>query len=560
MTAALTQASVIVDELIRCGVRDAVLCPGSRNAPLAFALHRADAEGKVRLHVRIDERSAAFLALGLATATARLVPIITTSGSAVVNLAPGILEASYANLPLMVVSANRPGELLGTGASQMILQSGVFGAEVRAEATLSQADYDYPPDSQRLVQHNIRWRATICRLAASAHGLRDGHPGPVHLDVPFAEPLVGPQPVDVPLGRDDGGPWTAIEPARMDAPVTVDLTLNTLVITGHGAREIPELAGVPTIAEPSAPAVSNAVHPHAIAHLAPQQVVVVGRPTLHRQVVQLLSSPAVRIVVIAAEKSWTDVSGTANAVGRSVRVVGRSAVDWLQMCERASDIAYGAVGRALDSVDETTGLHVARALTRQLVSGDTLVIGSSNPIRDIALTWKRPCGVTVVANRGVAGIDGLVSTAVGAAIGSSGRTIALLGDLTFAHDSGGMLAGPSEPMPKDLTIVVANDNGGGIFSLLEQGDPAHADVFERVFGTPHETDFGQLCGAHGIPHQIVTEGELVDVLARKANSSKGLRVVEVRTSRVGLRDLHGEIRKEIEAEMSGYAQSALARE
>ena len=557
-SAAQIQAGVIVDELIRCGVREVVLCPGSRNAPLAFALHRADADRRLRLHVRIDERSAAYLALGLAAASRTVVPVVTTSGTAVANLLPGVLEASYAGVALMVISANRPGELQGTGASQTIVQPDIFGPAVRATTVLAQADHRYPPGGDRLPRHNARWRASIARLTATGLGLRDGNPGPVHLDVPFADPLVGSGACQPPPGRRGGGPWTVVEPTTIDAPVHVDLSLDTLVVAGHGAPTLPELAGVPTVAEPSAPPPECAVHPLVLRELHPEQVVVVGRPTLHRSVTQLLASPSVRVIVVTPDRSWTDVAGTAHAVGRTIRATGTPHRVWVDVCRAASSVARSRVHRALDETDQVTGMHVARAVTGMLGAADTFVIGSSNPVRDVAMTWQRPAGVRVVSNRGVAGIDGLVSMSMGVALTGGRRTVALLGDLTFAHDSGGLLIGPAEPTPRDLSIVVANDNGGGIFGVLEQGAPEHADVFERVFGTPHGTDIAMLCAAHGVPHVAADIAELGEILGAGAQAVGGLRVVEVRTVRDGLRGLHADIRSGIEHDLFGDSMAVVA--
>jgi 2-succinyl-5-enolpyruvyl-6-hydroxy-3-cyclohexene-1-carboxylate synthase len=545
-SSSMLQASVVVDELIRCGVREAVLCPGSRNAPLAFALYHADAAHRLRLHVRIDERSAAYLAVGLAARGEAPVPVITTSGTAVANLLPGVLEAGYSGIPLVVISGNRPGEVQGTGASQSIVQPGIFGAVTRAAMVLAQADHHYAPGSSRLSAHNARWRATVCRLISAATGARDGDPGPVHLDIPFAEPLIGPGTCPTLPGRPGQEPWTRITPSSLDAPVTVDLRPDTLVIAGQGAPVFPELAGMPTVAEPAAPPPQFPVHPLALPQLHPEQVIVLGRPTLHRSVSRLLAAPSVLIVVVARERAWTDVAGTAGIAARTIRTTGAPSTSWLDICRAASDTAHTAVDRVLDDTHISTGLHVARAVTRQLRDGDTLVLGSSNPVRDVSIAWRRTTGVRVVANRGVAGIDGLVSLSMGAALAGGGRTVALLGDLTFAHDSGGLLVGPSEPVPHDLSIVVANDDGGGIFGLLEQGAPQFTDMFERVFGTPHGTDIAQLCSAHNVAHVSTDVAELGEVLGRGAATAGGLRVVEVRTSRTGLRELHTAIRAEVE--------------
>src|SRR5699024_2388361 len=175
--------------------------------------------------------------------------------------------------------------------------------------------------------------------------------------------------------------------------------------------------------------------------------------------------------------------------------------------------------------------------------GDQLVLGASNPVRDASLAGRLPDGVSVRSNRGVAGIDGTVSTAIGAALAHSGRTVALLGDLTFLHDSNGLLIGRGEPRPQDLTIVVANDAGGGIFALLEQGDPRYSDAFERVFGTPHDADLSALCAAHGIPHRKADAPQLTAILSDgDARAAGGIEVIEVATHRGGLRGLHESIR------------------
>jgi 2-succinyl-5-enolpyruvyl-6-hydroxy-3-cyclohexene-1-carboxylate synthase len=199
------QARVVVDELIRGGVRDVVLCPGSRNAPLAFALQDADRQGRIRLHVRIDERTAGFLAIGLAVAESAPVCVAMTSGTAVANLGPAVVEANYARVPLIVLSANRPYELLGTGANQTMEQLGYFGTQVRATISLGLAENG----PEKMPALNAQWRSATCRVLVAAKGSRSANAGPVQFDIPLREPLVpdreeGP----VPAGRPDGRPWT----------------------------------------------------------------------------------------------------------------------------------------------------------------------------------------------------------------------------------------------------------------------------------------------------------------------------------------------------------------
>ncbi|OPE50411.1 thiamine pyrophosphate-binding protein, partial [Mycolicibacterium diernhoferi] len=257
MNPSTTQARVVVDELIRGGVRDVVLCPGSRNAPLAFALHDADRAGRIRLHVRIDERTAGYLAIGLAVSGQAPVPIAMTSGTAVANLGPAVVEANYARVPLIVLSANRPYELLGTGANQTMEQLGYFGGQVRASISLGLAEHG---DMAAL---NAQWRSATCRVLVAAKGSRSANAGPVQFDIPLREPLVPDRDnMDaIPPGRPDGRSWTHTPPVTFDQPLEIDLTPNTVVIAGHGAGLHPNLAGLPTVSEPTAPTGLHAATP-----------------------------------------------------------------------------------------------------------------------------------------------------------------------------------------------------------------------------------------------------------------------------------------------------------
>ncbi|WP_024795321.1 2-succinyl-5-enolpyruvyl-6-hydroxy-3-cyclohexene-1-carboxylic-acid synthase [Tomitella biformata] len=533
MNPSTAQAAVIVDELIRGGVRDVVLCPGSRNAPLSFALFEADKQSRLRLHVRIDERGAGFLAVGLALASGRPVVVVMTSGTAVANLGPAVLEANYARVPLIVLSANRPYELLGTGANQTVEQFGLFGSQVRATIGLGLAE----PEPER--QHSA-WRSAVCRVLAEACGTRSGLSGPVQFDVPLREPLVpDAQPAAAPEGRADGGPWTRVPDAKIEVDVPVDLSLDTVVIAGHGSGRLPELDGVPTIAEPTARQRGIPTNPLALLEVRPRQAIITGRPTLHRPVSALLADPVVNVIALTTGPRWPDVTGNIAATGTRPLVVGAPSADWLASCAAADATAQASMATQLAAHPDPTGLHVAREVLRALRAGDQLILGASNPVRDISLVGEVPAGVLVRSNRGVAGIDGVVSTAIGAALGHGGRTVALLGDLTFLHDANGLMLGPDEPRPRDLTIVVANDAGGGIFELLEQGDPRHGAAFERVFGTPHAVDLAALCAAHHIPHTPVPLAELAVALGA---STGGIRVLEVATDRSGLRALHAAIR------------------
>ena len=543
MNPSTAQAGVVVDELIRGGVRDVVLCPGSRNAPLAFSLAAADRAGRLRLHVRIDERTAGFLAVGLAAGSGRPVPIAMTSGTAVANLGPAVVEANYSRVPLIVLSANRPYELLGTGANQTMEQLGYFGTQVRAAFSLGLAE-DAPG---RLESFNAQWRSVTCRVLASATGARTANAGPVQFDIPLREPLVPEQDsdaADIPAGRPDGMPWTYNPPVTFDQPLQIDLSPDTVVIAGHGAGVHPNLAHLPTVAEPTAPHAVTPLHPLALTGLRPRQVIMLGRPTLHRGVSALLADPTIPVFALTTGPRWPDVSGNSLAAGTRAETLGAPDPEWLLRCAQANREALAAVREQLAAHPLATGLHVAAAVAEALRPGDQLVLGASNPVRDTALVGLNVEGIEVRSNRGVAGIDGTVSTAIGAAlahdVGSgSGRTIALLGDLTFVHDASGLLIGPTEPTPQNLTIVVSNDNGGGIFELLEQGDPRFADVSARIFGTPHDVDVGALCRAYHVDARQIEVGDLGGALGEP---NDGLRVLEVKADRSSLRQLHAAIR------------------
>jgi 2-succinyl-5-enolpyruvyl-6-hydroxy-3-cyclohexene-1-carboxylate synthase len=541
-----TQARVVVDELIRGGVRDVVLCPGSRNAPLAFALHDADRSGRIRLHVRIDERTAGYLAIGLAIAAGAPVCIAMTSGTAVANLGPAVIEANYARVPLIVLSANRPYELLGTGANQTMEQLGYFGTQVRATVSLGLAE-DAP---ERMDSLNATWRSATCRVLAAATGSRTANAGPVQFDIPLREPLVpDPEPhgAITPQGRPGGKPWTHTPPVTFDQPLDIDVSPDTVVIAGHGAGVHPNLAQLPTVAEPTAASAANPLHPLALNLLRPKQVIMLGRPTLHRPVSALLADPKVPVYALTTGPRWPDVSGNSQATGTRAVTTGTPNPAWLHRCAEMNRQAVAAVRGQLAAHPLTTGLHVAAAVADALRPGDQLVLGASNPVRDAALVGLHTDGIRVRSNRGVAGIDGTVSTAIGAALAHErggtadhpARTVALIGDLTFVHDSSGLLIGPTEPTPRHLTIVVSNDNGGGIFELLEQGDPRFSDVSSRIFGTPHDVDVGALCRAYHVESRQIEVDELDAALNE---SGAGMRVLEVKADRSSLRQLHAAIK------------------
>jgi 2-succinyl-5-enolpyruvyl-6-hydroxy-3-cyclohexene-1-carboxylate synthase len=574
VNASAVLARVIVDELVRCGVREAVLAPGSRSAPLALALHAADAEHRVRLHVRVDERSAGFLAVGLARTSRGPVAVLTTSGTAVANLHPAVLEASHAGLPVVVLSADRPARLRGTRANQTTDQVGIFRDAVRLAADLP-APGEVPATEPAGAWRGVR--PLVARCVAAATGARTGDPGPAQLNLQLDDPLVPPVAADMsePLppelaGRPGGAPWTSVAPTASvgswpggpsTEAVELDAAVRTVVVAGDDAgppaRVLAESASWPLFAEPTSGARtgSNASRCYRLLLAgAPservERVVVFGRPTLSRPVMRLLSRTDVGIVVVAPGGAvWTDPGHAVSSVVEAVRAVGEPDPGWLDAWQRADK----AVAAAVDAVTEPAGgagadrpgpYQVARAVAAALPPDGLLVVGSSNPVRDLDLmAAPYPVGERrkVIGNRGLAGIDGMVSTAIGAALArDSSRALAYLGDLTFLHDVNGLLLGPDEPRP-DLTFVVANDDGGSIFTTLEQGGREHAGAFERVFGTPHGADLAVLCAATRTPHRRCET--LADLTAALAEPVSGIEVVEVPIDRAERRALDARIRE-----------------
>ncbi|GAB6901167.1 2-succinyl-5-enolpyruvyl-6-hydroxy-3-cyclohexene-1-carboxylic-acid synthase [Kineosporia succinea] len=553
-------ATVLVDSLARLGVRHVVLCPGSRSAPLAYALAEAADAGTIELHVRIDERTAGFLALGLSRGDENApAAVVTTSGTAVANLHPAVLEAAHAGVPLIVLSADRPHELRGTGASQTTDQAKIFGSAVRWFG-------EVPAPTGHRAGQVAGWRNVASRAFAAALG-RIGHqPGPVQLNVGFLEPLTPdegepgswPEPlVPGPDERETG--LTRVAPPVPPAPYILDSGLRTVVLAGDGAG--PEAAALaasarwPLLAEPS-----SGVREHAT--VAPyrlvlgtelggriERVVVFGRPTLSRPVTRLLSSGAVQVLVVSPRPDWSDAGRQASVVLPAVAVAEDHQADeiWLSEWVSAGDAAEKAVNAVLDGAGRLTGQLVARATAEATRPGHLLISGSSNPIRDLDLVGRIPNGARIVANRGLAGIDGTVSTALGVALATKRPARLLIGDLTLLHDANGLLFGPDEPCP-DVQIVLVDDNGGGIFSTLEHGARAGAGAkqnrhYERVFGTPQQIDVEALCAAYSVAYQPVDEvTQLREVLDA---SIIGISVVHVRIDRTRHRELNDALRAAI---------------
>ena len=556
---------VLVDELVRGGVADAVLSPGSRSAPVAAALAAAERAGRLRLHVRIDERTAAFLALGLAKASGRPVPVLTTSGTAAAHLHAAVLEADASGVPLLALTADRPLELRATGANQTIEQVGLYGGAVRWAADVG------VPEAGREAEQNRYWRSLTAKAVLLATGALSGAPGPVHLNLALREPLVpDAEPPDEPAGpwagRPGDSPWTRAVPRWAPASESGPARQRTLVVAGDGPPVHNRIDAVvsswPVIAEPS----SGAWGPAAVRSGAlllgaadwldahrPYRVLVVGRPTLSRPVNRLLADPRVEVETWTPGPRWPDAGRSTGVVGSGFPggPPGDGAVEggWAQQWRSAAERVGAAVDAVLDALPGLSGARLARDVVAALPAGALLVLGSSTPVRDVDRLAVPRDDVTVLANRGVAGIDGTVSTAVGAALAhqraGGGPAVALLGDLTFLHDLTGLLIGEGE-QPPDLTLVVPDNDGGGIFAQLEPGEDRHATDYRRVFGTPHGRDLVGVARALGWP--AVAVGDPADLAA--ALDGRGPRLVVVRT------DQRAEAR--IARELRAAAAAALA--
>lgn len=525
----------LVDLLLSAGVRDVVIAPGSRNAPLSFAARAAARAGRVRLHTRIDERSAGFLALGLTRAGSRAA-VICTSGTAVANLHPALLEAAHIAAPLIALTADRPASKRGTNSNQTTDQVGVFGP------LIDTVDLDHVESLSRV------------RLDPA---------GPTHLNVQFSEPLM------------PDGDWTPSALPAVDSeqdpipePVVVRPGPGTVVVAGDSAgpaaRQLAEDGGWPLLAEPGSGARSgpNALRCYRLLLGSAlgeriERVVVLGHPTLSRPVTRLLERDDVEVIEVPAAGVWNRRPFAARTVAalrvdRTGADSGGTGGDWLaewveadqKTAARLDHLIAQDRGGAADGLDP---YRLAAAVDASLDAEDLLVVGASSPIRDLDLmALPRAVGrsATVLANRGLAGIDGTVSTAIGAALGHAethpgGRAVALLGDVTFLHDSNGLILGPGQPTP-DLSIVVVNDNGGSIFTMLEQGAPEFADDFEDLFGTPHGVDLASLCAATRTPHWAVAS--LPELTQALASPNGGVEVIEARVRRDNRRELDAEIR------------------
>jgi 2-succinyl-5-enolpyruvyl-6-hydroxy-3-cyclohexene-1-carboxylate synthase len=525
-----TFSATLCDEWVSCGVSDAVICPGSRSTPLALAL--AD---RFKVHVKIDERSAAFFALGLALESGRPAVICVTSGTAAVELHPAVVEAHQARVPLIVCTADRPSELHGIGAPQTIEQPGVFGSSVRWAEAL-----DVPTEGR---EHT--WRP-LARRAFDEAVLGPSGPGPVHLNLAFREPLTG-APGPLPPRQGPGLLDHAARRAAAGGPAGGALPggplkgRGLLVVGGLTPRpasqelvsQVSGKLGWPVLADPR----SRCRVPGTIAAAdsivragapVPEAVVVLGAPWMSKALSAYISQAAsagARVVAVDPWRQWPDPWQLGPEVHHvdadnwlRARLMdleggghgdGSTDSEWLGLWRSMEERAQRAIADVLG--EELSEPHVARAVYHRAADlGATLFVSASMPLRDLewfAATHAVP--PRVLANRGVNGIDGVTSTAFGIAAsiagrtaeeGSAGmeagrRTIALLGDVAFLHDVSALVNLPRIP----CTLVVIDNGGGGIFSFLPQAEVVEPPTFEVLFGTPPTSDVSAVARGFGLP-------------------------------------------------------------
>lgn len=516
-------AREIVQACISQGAKHVVIAPGSRNAPLSWAFAQAEKAGAIKVHVRIDERDAGFLALGIAKATNQIVPVVVTSGSAVANLMPAVVEASQSAIPLIVLSADRPAKFRGQNAPQTIKQFEMFGSFAKVSIDVEPAPKDF---------ENIKQAISAAQIS---------HQAPVQINVQF----------DVPLMPDlDDLAWSPLPIAEVkntdvnnnkSTQVALDVSARGVFVVGDNAdpiavQEISELAtqlAWPIIWEPSANAHS---FPNSIAHAVlllqagiapePEVVVTLGTVGLSRAILTLLKQSPNHIAI----HSGASGSDVPNPVGSAQQILdyvpllkntpdGNWFAHWKELAAKAH-----AVIENLLKQDTVSGPSSSLTLWNSVRDEDQLFVAASWPVRHLEAYAPQRNGLVVFGNRGANGIDGLISTATGIAIGSNKRTYALMGDIAFLHDLGGLNLGIDQSEP-DLTIVVLDNNGSGIFSQLEQGANDYVEHYEKIFGTPHGKDLWVIAESLGIPAKQVTTITDLKFALKSFENVSGIKVI-----------------------------------
>lgn len=538
-TATATFCATLVDEWVRAGVVLAMVAPGSRSTPLALALA---ADDRIGVRVFHDERSAAFAALGVGLATRRPAVAICTSGTAATHFHAAVVEADLSGVPLIVCTADRPPELWDVGAPQTVDQTHLFGGSVRHFVEPGVPD-SIPARA---------WRSIGARLVAESMGA-SGRPGPVHANLSFRDPLVG-TPDDLPPGRDDLAPWhTADGPDGAPTPPDIEALLPLLdregvIVAGSGAgrgagddEPVARLArelGWPLLADHRSGlrTIRSIRHADSLLRDAgfadrfrPEVVLRFGEPHTSKVLGQWAASVPTQIVV-TRDGAWSDPDRQATRLvradpaalanelrERSLASRSRRGGQW----QAADDLAAAAIDRALSTAAESGAWTEPAVVRSALAAGESLgalVVASSMPVRDLEWFGQARDDVRVYANRGANGIDGTIATAIGiAALGEP--TIVVLGDVAFLHDATSLTALAERDL--DLTIVVVDNRGGGIFSFLPQRSLVDRERFVELFGTPHSTDLVALAASHGLDAAELEVGPLDDPLDLRPN---GVRV------------------------------------
>ena len=524
--------ATLTDEWARLGVRHAVVAPGSRSTPLALALLRHPG---IAVHVFHDERSASFAALGVGRVSGRPAVLLCTSGTAAAQFHAAVVEAHLADVPLIVCTADRPPEARDVASPQTIDQVNLYGTSVR---------WFHDPGVPALAAAPT-WRSLAARSVAASCGAR---PGPVHLNLPFREPLLG-SPFHVPPARDGAWMHDAVAPGVDEAACTGagGLLTGGRVVVVAGAGSSPTLldaarrAGWTVFADPSSglrtgdPSVVCAFDPILRASSpAATAVLRVGDPPASKVLAQWVDALDVPVVQVTGSGRFVDPSHrvSIHLHGDVPMIVDRLAAGASPADEAWSSWWRSAEAAARRVIGEWTGSHhdeasVAAAVAAAVRPGSHLVLSSSMPIRDMEWFGGPMPGVTVHANRGANGIDGVVSTAVGVALASAAPTTLLIGDVACLHDTNGLLGLSARGV--DMDIVVVNNDGGAIFSFLPQRAATDDAEFETLWGTPHGVSFAALAATHGVEHvEVRNAPELAGVLG-----PHGVRLVEVRTDRAG---------------------------
>ena len=520
-------AANVVAELVAGGVTDFFIAPGARSQAITVALGQLAAAGTINLHVRLDERSLAFTALGASLGGFRKpVGVVTTSGTAVANLHPAVLEAHHSGVPLILLTADRPHELRGVGANQTTNQVGIFG-----DAVVKCFDVAAPSDADLVAGRLPDLAKALVAEAMELCQQSQIQAGPVQLNLAFREPLSGLTP-NAQTVYEELLKWqpTDAQPDLLplelgDAPVSIDYSRPTIVIAGAGPNYSGASHGVPIFAEPSSGlrgdyhSINNyrflmEQRPDLIDQI--EQIIVVGKPTLSRPVLALLRRPNLRVFVEKSIYGHFDLYGNATQIGNRIEVLGEPDEAWLQQWLQVDQDFIAPKSDGFERRQIIEEVWLASQVESQLL------LGASRMIRE-ADFWAPAVEIEVYSNRGLAGIDGTIATATGLALSNPELTTrALIGDLTFLHDVGSLVIDPNDG-ELDLQIIVVNDNGGSIFESLEMAKTLDRESFERLFKTPQIADLKKLAEAYGWNHVYATD----ELELRAALKQTGRIVIEV---------------------------------